>query len=346
MHALMFIEFIYRWPYWIELDAACLFLIGLILQKSYLHSCLIIIRKPQKKYIRLFLSNLKLPLQWILILSSIGLILFHGHLFEFHSLILLNGFQTLLTFLICWGVWRQTTHTKDWIELYNQEFNHSFHEIAVPLIRRGARLIIAIVLIIALSTIWGFSTKNTLTGMGLIGIIISLSSQDLIKNTLSAFFLLFNNVFDIGDWIQVGNTSGLVKSISLRFTKIETYSHGLVSIPNSQIANSNVTNWSQREKRVVKFYFTFDPNCSGDALFKCVNHIQNKLMLNRALCPHSFQVDLKTQVNTAPSLIVQVDVRTPHYYNLTPIMLECYRDITDLLHEYGIKQVQPLTFQK
>lgn len=337
---------IYDWPHWGETWAILLFLMGLILRQSYLHKCLLFINKPYKKYGRLFLSNLKLPMQWIFVLSSFGVLLYHSHLYSLHSPFLLRCFQTLLTFLISWGVWRQTTHTKEWIELYSEEFNHSFHEIALPLIRRSARLIIAIIFIIAFSTLWGFSTQNTIAGVGVIGIIISLSAQDLIKNTLSAFFLLVNNVFDIGDWVQLGSTSGSVESISLRFTKIKTSTHGIVSIPNSQIANSSLTNWSRREKRVVKLTFTLDPNCSGEALHKCVNHVHNKMMLNRLIFPHSLTSNLNTQGNVSPVVTFQFDIRSTNYKTMTELKLECYRDIMTLFQKYGVERVQPVSIQK
>ncbi len=46
-----------------------------------------------------------------------------------------------------------------------------------------------------------------------------------------------------GDWIVVGNTEGHVRRISIRPTQIETYDRADVSVPNSELISSQVTNW-------------------------------------------------------------------------------------------------------
>lgn len=330
--------FIDHWPYWRETWAAIVLLAGLLLKSHHLNVFLVFFPKPYRKYVKLFCQNLKFPLQWILGITALMLFTYHGHFLDFHSKIYLHLFQTSLMFLIGWGIWRQTTHSKEWVILYNQEFNKSFHKIAVPLIRRGARLLIVLIIMVVFSYIWGFSAQKIITGMGVLGIIVSLSAQDLIKNTFSAFLLLFNNVFDIGDWIQIGQASGSVEDVSLRFTKIKTVDHGLVVVPNSTIANSNLTNWSRQSQRLIQFQFSLDPNCSPDHLYKCVNQTKNKLMLNEQIVPHSVVAQISALQNAPLSVSYRFDITTTDFEKMTEIQLICYRDIADLFNDYGIRR--------
>ncbi|MBW4441252.1 MAG: mechanosensitive ion channel family protein [Plectolyngbya sp. WJT66-NPBG17] len=94
---------------------------------------------------------------------------------------------------------------------------------------------ISISLTTILSTI-GIQILPLLAGAGIIGIGISLASQNLIKDVINGFLILLEDQYAVGDVIQVGTMSGLVESISLRITQIRNAEGRLITIPNSAIA--------------------------------------------------------------------------------------------------------------
>ncbi|WEG14375.1 mechanosensitive ion channel [Pullulanibacillus sp. KACC 23026] len=322
-----------HWPYWGVTGASVLLLMGILLKVSHLNTFLLMVKAPYKKYARLFFRNLKLPLQWILILSSFLLLLYHGHFIQIHSPFLLHLLQTVLILLIVWSIWRQTTNTKEWIILYSEEFNHSFHKIAVPIIRRGARLVIFSIVLVVFSYVWGFSAQNLLTGMGVIGVIVSISFQDIIKNSFSAFMLLVNKVFDIGDSIQIDQTSGTVEAISLRFTTIRTREHGVVTIPNNRMADSDLINWSKRDRQLVQLDFSLGGKPSLETLYKCIQLTKTKLALKNTIYPESLRCQFDTSGGTNITLSFLFDVRTTDDQDMQAIKLDCYQDITALLNQ-------------
>lgn len=319
------------WDYWGNLIACLLFLLGVGLTWSNLHFLAVLFRRPYKKYIKAILANLKFPLQWILIFSGIMVFLYHGTLSHPKSATFLQWLQTTLTFLIGWAVWRETNHAKELILLFDQKFNKSFHDIAVPLIRRGMKLMIVLAELVAISDIWGYSTNRIVAGLGVSGIIISFTAQDLVKNTFSAFILLFNNAFDIGDWIESGQTKGTVESISLRFTKIRTRSHGLVSVPNSELANGNLTNWSKKPGFLVSFTFQLDPSTSGGSLETCLDHLVNLLKTRSYIDPNSILCEIDASSPTAMSLSIKFDIKTTDYKEMIQFKNACFYLIVEHL---------------
>jgi moderate conductance mechanosensitive channel len=91
---------------------------------------------------------------------------------------------------------------------------------------------------IALTTILsivGIEILPLLAGAGIIGLGISLASQNLIKDVINGFLILLEDQYAVGDMIQVGTMSGLVESISLRITQIRNAEGRLITIPNSAI---------------------------------------------------------------------------------------------------------------
>lgn len=75
-----------------------------------------------------------------------------------------------------------------------------------------------------------------------IGVAVGFASQDILKNIFGGIMILFDRPFKSGDKIDVGGYYGEVVEIGLRSTRIVTPDDNLVSIPNSEIMNSSVSN--------------------------------------------------------------------------------------------------------
>lgn len=75
-----------------------------------------------------------------------------------------------------------------------------------------------------------------------IGVAVGFASQDLLKNLFGGMILVFDQPFQVGDKISVGETYGEVVSIGLRSTRIVTPDDNLVSVPNAHVVDQQVAN--------------------------------------------------------------------------------------------------------
>jgi len=113
----------------------------------------------------------------------------------------------------------------------------------------------AIGLLVALAAI-GIDIGPLLAGAGIIGLGLSLASQNLIKDAINGFFILLEDQYAVGDVITVGDVGGFVEMINLRITQLRDAEGRLITVPNSEVrivANLS-SNWSRADLNIPVTY--------------------------------------------------------------------------------------------
>jgi len=113
----------------------------------------------------------------------------------------------------------------------------------VPLVRSafsyGAYFATAVLILGVL----GFNPMPFLAGAGLLGLVVGFGAQSLINDVVSGFFILFENVYLVGDIVEVGAARGVVEAIEFRVTKIRDAEGRLHIIRNGDM--KPVVNYSK-----------------------------------------------------------------------------------------------------
>lgn len=111
-------------------------------------------------------------------------------------------------------------------------------------------------------TIMGIPVSSILATAGIGGLAIGFGAQSLVKDVITGFFILFEDQYAVGDYISLGDYSGIVEDIGIRITKIRGFNGDLHILPNGNI--SNVTNRSRGDMRVLfKVRIPYEENIDG-----------------------------------------------------------------------------------
>ena len=122
-------------------------------------------------------------------------------------------------------------------------------------ILRIVKIILILLVILFLFSQLGIDIKAIAASLGVGGIAIALASKDTLANFFGSLNIMTDNSFSQGDWIQTNDVEGTVVDIRMRSTRIRTFDNAMITIPNSQLANTPIRNWSKRKiGRRIKMY--------------------------------------------------------------------------------------------
>ncbi|WP_418909840.1 mechanosensitive ion channel family protein [Bacillus pinisoli] len=98
---------------------------------------------------------------------------------------------------------------------------------------------IAFIMVLEVFTI---DVTALLAGAGVAGLAIGFGAQNLVRDVITGFFIIFEDQFSVGDYIRTGTFEGTVEEIGLRITKIKSFTGEIHILPNGSI--QDVTNFS------------------------------------------------------------------------------------------------------
>jgi small-conductance mechanosensitive channel len=97
---------------------------------------------------------------------------------------------------------------------------------------------------------------SLLAGAGIIGLALGFAFQDLTANFISGVFIIFRKPFDVGNIIETNGFTGIVEEIQLRSTTIRTFQGLHIMLPNKDIFQKPITNYSLSGKRRIDVVLT------------------------------------------------------------------------------------------
>ncbi|WP_087973910.1 mechanosensitive ion channel family protein [Oceanobacillus rekensis] len=110
------------------------------------------------------------------------------------------------------------------------------------LIKSVVAYVVYFMAIVMVLGVFNFDIAPLLAGAGVLGLAIGFGAQNLVRDVISGFFIIFEDQFSVGDYVAVAGVEGTVEEIGLRTTQVLSWTGEMNIIPNGNV--TQVTNYS------------------------------------------------------------------------------------------------------
>ncbi len=116
-------------------------------------------------------------------------------------------------------------------------------------------LVLLVAVVLATLDHVGIQTTSLLAIFGAAGLAVGLALKDSLANFSSGVMIILFRPFKVGDYIEAGGTGGVVEEVRMFATLLRTGDNRAVIVPNSQIYDGTITNYSAKPTRRIDLVF-------------------------------------------------------------------------------------------
>ena len=267
---------------------------------------LIFLHKPEDR--KRFKKSLLSPFSAFFVLLG----LFIAVYMNYQSDVVTKIFKILAIITACRCVLSYLTellHTR-----FDLDDEHSAaHGVVVKFISNIFKIVAVGITVVMIVSELGYNINGLITGLGVGGLAVSLAAQDTMKNIISVFVILYDKPFILGDLIETPEYKGFVEDITMRSTRLRKLDDSIVVVPNSSLADSNITNYAVLKRRLVEFSIGLLYSTPNSVIMNCEKEIKDFLANSSAVDNETIRVRFTDYGNSSLNIIVR-----------------CYVDITDM----------------
>jgi len=184
---------------------------------------------------------------------------------------------------------------------------------------------------------FGIGLSGLLAFGGIGGIAIGMASKDFLSNIFSGIMLFFDRPFRIGDWVSSPdrNIEGTVVEIGWRITKIITFDHRPLYVPNAVFSAISVENPGQMTNRRIKTTIGLRYE-DADRVQPIVDDIRAMLTKNDKIDhDQTLLVFFDEFAGSSLNIMVYCFTRTTRWADWLEAQQEVYLAIIAIVHSHG-----------
>lgn len=252
-----------------------------------------------------------------------------------------NAEQLLQDYVIPWGINIATAIlifivgkivVKILVSLIGKLLKRSkLDNILVEFIQAIANALLLIVVVIASLDQLGVDTTSLIALIGAAGLAIGLALQGSLQNFAAGFLLLVFRPFTAGHYIEAGGTAGVVKTIGIFTTTLNSPDNKEIIVPNGAIYSGNITNYSALPTRRVDLVFGIS---YGDDIKKAKEIMEAAVKADeRILAEPAPQIAVSELADSSVNFVVRPWVNSADFW---PVKFDLTEKIKLAFDENGI----------
>ena len=135
------------------------------------------------------------------------------------------------------------------------------------------KLILIVIVVLTAANVIGVPLTSVITIFASGGVAISLGMQGALGNLVGGVTLLILKPIKSGEFVKIGDHVGFVKNIGAFYTEIKTKDNTIISLPNSDLTNTAIMNFTRGGIRRVEVSFSVSYSSDIDLVFSTLKNM-------------------------------------------------------------------------
>lgn len=157
--------------------------------------------------------------------------------------------EAMAAFAAVWLSYRLIDVLTDFMIAQADKTESKLDDQLVPLVSKTLKVFVSLIGGIFILQNLEVNVGSLLAGLGLGGLAFALAAKDTVANFFGSVMIFIDKPFQIGDWVVIGSTEGVVEEVGFRTSRVRTFYNSLVTVPNAMITSTMIDNYGARKYR-------------------------------------------------------------------------------------------------
>lgn len=300
------------------------------------------INKTKINFLANIFKSFQKPMEWLFTIVGLYLaVRFYPYIDIAADGLFMRLIRVSFIVLFTWGMLNLSSSSSNLFHKINERTNLRIDEILIPLLSRTVQVVIVAISLTIILQAFGYNIEGLIAGLGLGGLAISLAARDALANILGGIVIISEKPFDLGDWILTPSVEGTVEDISFRSTRVRTFAHALVTVPNNTLANENITNWSKMGKRRINFTIRIIYGTPPEKIKRVIERIKTLLQEHEEVHPETIMVNWEQYREDGLEIMLYFFTNTTVWAEHLDVREEINFKILEILEEENVEIAIP-----
>ncbi len=183
-----------------------------------------------------------------------------------------------------------------------------------PFLTSIVSVLLKVLLVISVLSMVGIAVTSFIAILGAAGLAIGMALSGTLQNFAGGVMILILKPYKIGDFIDAGGHAGIVEEIQIFNTIMKTPDNKMIIIPNGQLMNSSMTNFTAKETRRVDITFGISYSDDIDTAKKVIKDIFMKD--ERVLKDPEFFIGVIELGDSSVNIVTRAWAKTSDYWGV------------------------------
>ncbi len=214
-------------------------------------------------------------------------------------------------------------------------------DVLVPLFVRALKIFVIVMAVVFAAGALDVPLTPLLASLTVASVAFSFAAKDTVENFFGSIAVLFDRPFDIGDWVVVDSTEGIVEEVGFRSTRVRTFYNSLVTIPNANLVRAVVDNYGRRRYRRWKTMVGVQYDTSAEKLVEFTEGIRELVRLHPYTRKDYYEVYCNEFSASSLDILLYIFFEVPDWNTELRERERLFLDIVRLADQLGVQFAFP-----